>query len=106
MAFLYIEEFSALGQPQLKNAFIAAGAASTLTPTTSQSPVVNTGATTQSAAFQATTIMIRVHADSICSVKVGGASPTATTSNMRFAANQTEYFSVIGGDKLAVILNT
>ena len=32
--------------------------------------------------------------------------PTATTSNKRLAANQTEYFGVPAGMKLSVIANT
>lgn len=106
MAFLYIEEFQGFGQAQLGFDFVPAAAATTALPTTSQTPVANTGATTQSAAFARSTLIIRVHADSICSVKVGGVNPVATVNNMRFAANQTEYFAVAPGDKLAVIVNT
>lgn len=57
----------------------------------------------QSAAFNASTGIVRLHADVACHIVVGGASPTATSSSMRFVAGQTEYFVVIAGQKLAVI---
>ena len=67
---------------------------------------VSIGATSAaSSPFNEGTRMIRVHADSICSVAIN-ASPTATTSNKRFAANQTEYFNVLPGNSIAVIENT
>jgi hypothetical protein len=61
--------------------------------------------TTQSAAFNTNTRFIRVHADAICSIKFG-TSPTAVTTDARMAANTTEYFGVIAGQKLAVVTNT
>lgn len=64
------------------------------------------GASTQSAAFQATTRFILITTDTICSVLVGGVNPTATTSSHRMAADQAEFRGVFAGDKLAVISNT
>ena len=64
------------------------------------------GSSAQSAAFGTNTRLIRVHADSICSIEIGGTNPTATTTSARFVAGQTEYFLVTAGDKLAVITNT
>lgn len=63
------------------------------------------GATTQSSAFGKNTYLIRVHTDSICSVEVA-TNPTATTNSKRLAANQTEYFAVVPGQKIAGITNT
>jgi len=63
------------------------------------------GASAQSAAFNAKTQMICVHADAICSISIG-ANPTATVDTRRLAANSTEYFEVQPGHKLAVITNT
>jgi hypothetical protein len=63
------------------------------------------GASEQSAAFNARTKFIRLHTDAICSVKFG-ANPTATADDLRMAANQTEFFGVVAGDKVAVITNT
>ena len=105
MASLYIEEFQGVGQPQQQRDFIGAARATVLLPSLSQSVIAITGSSTPSNPFGLQTIMIRVHCDSVCSIKVGGIAPTATTTNMRFAANQTEYFSVYPGEALAVIAN-
>jgi hypothetical protein len=69
-----------------------------------QTPVTFT-TTTQSAAFAANTVLIRVHVDAICSIAIGK-DPTATTSTMRLVAGQTEYFAVSAGDKIAFVTNT
>ena len=50
-------------------------------------------------------LFIRVNTDTACCIAVG-ASPVATTSNSRLAANQTEYFGVTQGDTLSVIQTT
>lgn len=70
-----------------------------------QAPVDFSGGAAQSAAFGSTTRFIRVNTDAVCSISFGS-NPTATTSNRRLAANQTEYFGVIGGRKLSAIANT
>lgn len=75
------------------------------TPPTASQKITITGTSAQSAAFNAATTIIRVHADAACSVQIGGTNPTATTTSARFAAGQTEYFLVVAGDKLAVITN-
>lgn len=93
---LYIEEFS-VSRPL--------GWQAAQTPGVANQTVAIGGSSIQSAAFNAQTTLIRVHADVICSVEIGGTSPTATTSSMRFVAGQTEYFVVRPGDKLAVITN-
>jgi hypothetical protein len=95
MAKVYIAEFSGLAG---HGAQVGSGLIT--------QQVVAIGAETDSAAFNAATAFIRVHADAICSITIG-ASPTATTNMMRLAADQTEYFGVVGGvDKLSVITNT
>jgi hypothetical protein len=67
------------------------------------------GASVQSAAFNTTTTIIRVHTDAICAIKVG-ANPTAiaagATGTTRMAASTTEYYGVRGGDLIAVISST
>lgn len=60
----------------------------------------------QSAAFNAATKFVRIHTDAICSINCNAANPTATATNGRFAANQTEFRGVSPGNKLAVITNT
>jgi len=101
MATLYVTEFVApfvdisRGMPMVGNSAKAA-----------QNNVAIGGTTAQSAAFGATTKVIRVHTDAICSIEVGGTNPVATTASSRMAAGQTEYYYVNAGDKLAVISNT
>ena len=67
-----------------------------------------TAGAAQSAAFNAKTRFVRVHADAICSVKFG-AAPTATVNDPRFAAGQTELRGVPGDGsaaKVSAITNT
>ena len=97
MSTLYIEEFT-----QVSGGGYPAGNC----PSAASQTVAIGGTTAQSNAFSKNTQLIRVATDSICSIVVGGTNPSATTSNMRLAANQTEYFLVKPGDKLAVISNT
>lgn len=64
---------------------------------------------TLSSAFNAKTKIIRVHTDEIISLVFEaepGDGATATTSDMRLAADQTEYFEVKPGTKVAAISNT
>lgn len=58
-----------------------------------------------SAAFNQYTNMVRVHTDAPIKMSIGGA-PGATANSPRLAANQTEYFTVTPGDKLAWITST
>ena len=64
--------------------------------------------TAASTAFNAKTRIVRIHTDSICSIKFGTGTPTAATTDIRLAANQTEYFAVPLGKsfKVAAIDNT
>jgi hypothetical protein len=96
MATLYITEYERQAP---------GGVPIALTPEITSQTVAIGGSTTQSAAFGATTSFIRVHCDAICSIAIA-ANPTATATKSRLAADQTEYFAVRGGDKLAVITNT
>lgn len=68
--------------------------------------VAITAGSVQSNAFTPNTSLIRVHCDAICSVEIGGTSPTATSASQRMPADAVEYFFVRPGDKLAVITNT
>jgi hypothetical protein len=75
-------------------------------PGTDQSVITISGTHAESAAFAATTRLIRVHTDTICSIIISAAGTAATTGGARMAANQTEYFGVSPGMKLSVITNT
>jgi hypothetical protein len=98
MATLYITEYERI--PVGAGGSIAMGAE----PAQAYQTVAIGGATQPSAAFGPTTQYIRVHCDAICSVAFG-TNPTATAVLTRLAANQTEYFHVQPGHKLAVISN-
>jgi hypothetical protein len=101
MSTLYITEFTNLGRDAASLIVPAAG----LLPTAEQTVAI--GATSvQSSALNPLTHLIRLHTDSICSV-AAGVNPAATTSSMRMAADQTEYFIVTPGlgIKIATIGN-
>ena len=99
MAVLFIAEFAGL---YAKND--QTGQMGICPPLAQQTVVIGAGSLASSA-FNAATNCIRVHTDAICSIAIG-TNPTATAVQMRLAANQTEYFGVAAGDKLAVITNT
>lgn len=99
MATLYVTEFATMP--------VIGGVAVQIAPrpALATQTIAISGASTQSSAFGATTRYIRIHTDAICSTAVGS-NPTATTSGERLAADNTEYFAVQPGDKIAVISNT
>lgn len=103
MAFLYVTEYSDEGQTVRGAAQVAQENAATV----DQTPVAISGSSAQSAAFAATTVLVRLETDSICSVRLG-TNPTATTNNRRMQAGDIEYFGVPVGQsyKVAVIANT
>lgn len=98
MATLYVTEFAASGV-QRGPIPVAFGL-----PVVRSNNISMSGASAQSAAFNANTTLIRVHADAICSVLIG-TNPTALTTDARMAADQTEYFAVAAGQKIAAISN-
>ena len=97
-SYLYITEYPAGSY---------AGIQAPVTPAVAvQARIDFSGGVTQSAAFNGDTRMIEVTCDAICSVKVGGTNPVATTNDSRFAAGRVAYFIVSPKDKLSVIPNT
>ncbi len=111
MASLYIAEFSYQGSIEGQ----ALGAVVKGPPAAEQKLTI--GTSVSSAAFHAGCSVIRLNAEAACSVAFAAAlvgpngasppaDPVATTANMRFAANQTEYFEMKGPGKVAVITNT
>ena len=60
---------------------------------------------TQSPAFQANTYVIQINCDAACSIAYGS-NPTAVPTAHRLAANETRFYLVSPGNKLAVITNT
>lgn len=100
MSTLYISEYA--GDMAMLNGQLM-GVASE--PAIAEQTVAIGGSSTQSAAFNAQTKYVRLHADATCSRKFGS-NPTATATSPRMAAGQTAYYGVNPGDKVAVITNT
>lgn len=108
MASLYVTEYQGIGQVDpggAEGTSFFATAQAPKGPSLVEQKLTISGVSTQSAAFNRFTKLVRLHTDVVCSISIGGANPAATTSSARLAANQTEYFSVDPGDKVAVITN-
>ena len=101
MADLYISEYKVMAKTTGQKDDIAAAQE----PSIATQKVPISGASAQSAAFNDDTRYIEVHTDVICSISFG-VNPTATISHKRMAANQTQFFGVVPGHKVAVISNT
>lgn len=56
--------------------------------------------------FTDATRFVRVNVDATCSTVGGLSAPTATTSDLRMSANNTEYFPAEPGQKRSFISNT
>lgn len=99
-ATVFVSEFQ--GPPTLAVYYQAANAPETITTTAA----IGAGSL-QVPVFNSTTRLIRVHCDVACHIAIG-TSPTATTSSMRLAAGQTEYFVIPPATayRLAVIAGT
>jgi len=93
---LYIDEYAQGSSPIYP--------AATAPPVTSQTVAIS-GSAASSAAFSATTRLIRITCDVICSFLIG-TSPTGTTSSARLCAGCVEYFIVVPGQKISVITNS
>ena len=110
MASLYVTEYQGVGQvdPDSTDGQTSyrVTAQAPKGPALVEQKITVSGSSTQSSAFNRRTYLIRVHTDVVCSVSVGGSNPSATASSARMAANQTEYFSVDPGDRIAVISNS
>lgn len=104
MAVLYVTEFAKQGRDLA--GYLNQNGSAEQPPVAEQTVAIGAGSTA-SAAFNASTAIVRLHADAICSVAFG-AAPTASATTMRLAAGQTEYFAVVPGSafKVAVITNT
>ena len=98
MATLQIAEFSVFGTDP------NTGEALAKVPPIAEQVVAVPG---NSAAFNAATRFVRVHNGTAAGVSVafGLGVTSATTSNMRLAANQTEYFMTNAGDQMAAVAN-
>ena len=99
MAKIYITEHT---EPSIYNGGLKSVV---LMPPLATQTLTSSGASQQSAAFNAKTKMIQVHTDGIISLEFG-ANPTVTTNSFRLAANTTMYFEVLPASKVAYITNT
>jgi len=106
MTKLYISEYARMTP--------SSGPGNTVVQAPEEPPITTqvvdyTSGAAQSAAFNAKTKFVRLHCDSICSVKFG-ANPTATVNDPRMAAGQTEFRGVNIADgsaaKVSAITNT
>ena len=104
MAKLYICEYTGLG---ISDDRLGGNQQVGMEAGFDQTPVVIGAGSLPSNAFAATTRLVRIHTDVICSIAFG-ANPTATTNTKRLEAGQTEYFGVPPGQsfRVAVIANT
>lgn len=104
MATLYVTEFARQGRDLA--GYLNQNGAPEQPPVAEQTVAIG-ASSAASNAFNASTAIVRLHTDAICSVEFG-ASPTASATKMRMAAGQTEYFAVTPGSgfKVAVITNT
>jgi hypothetical protein len=101
MAKLYITEYGTIAAlPATANGQVP------FEPPLAEQVLDFTGGPATSAAFQQYTRMIRMNCDATCSLIVG-ANPSASTSNGRWATNQTEFRGVPEGQgfKVSVIGN-
>lgn len=100
MGKLYITEFAEMGNPGRSSDIGGVPQVAKLPSLLTQ--VVDFSTSTQSSPFNARTRFIRVHTDTACHIVVAD-SPTATTSLARMAADQTEYFCVNPGQRIAAV---
>jgi hypothetical protein len=100
VAILDIKEYQRMPVDQ-QGAYIQTG----IEPGIKQQITGLSGVSAQSAAFDQSTLFIRVHADVVARVEIG-VNPTADGTSMRLAAGATEYFGVRPGQKVAAITST
>lgn len=101
MPTLYISEYKEMAKTITAKQDLAAAQE----PAIATQAISISGASAQSAAFNADTRFVEIHTDAICSISFGS-NPTATTAHKRMAANQTQFFGVVPTHKVAVISNT
>lgn len=102
MATAYIREYADIAVTFSK--YVQAGAE----PAIADQTVTTSGTSAASAAFNANTRLIAISTPAASAVSCAfsatpGATPTATTSNLRLPANNIVFFGVRPGDKVALI---
>ena len=104
MATLFLTEFVRQGRDGA--GYLLQGGAGENPAVANQVLAIGAGSV-QSATLNAGTTLVRIHADSTCSVEIS-TNPTATATTRRIAANMTQYEAVPAnsGFRVAVIANT
>jgi hypothetical protein len=98
MSTLYITEYGGMAPGPLQVA---------MTPKIATYTLTVGSAAVSTRPFDPATNYIRLHTDAICSIAiVASTTGVATTSDPRMAADNTEYFGVPNGYRVAVISNT
>jgi hypothetical protein len=97
MGIVFISEYADSG-------FVTGPVAVGKEPAISNQLVTSAVGTAQSAAFKSNTRLVRVHTDTAIYYRFGTNPTAVTATDAKMAANQTEYFQVMPGDKIAVIL--
>lgn len=100
MATLYITEVTILPRDIQQQTIPAP-----YMPPIAEQTVAISGASTQSAAFNTNTRFILVNCDATCSLAFGP-NPSAVLTAHRMPANETRFYGVNPGDKIAVISNS
>lgn len=100
MATLYISEFKGMAISELGHQVSAP-----MSPPVTEQKVAIAGVSAQSSALSSNTRYVMVHTDAICSLAFGS-DPTAVTTAHRMGANETRFYGVVPGSKIAVISNT
>ena len=104
MATLYVSEYRLLASVPSSTKYAPMPAQGPQEPPQAEYVIAIGGSSTAGPIVGGYTALLRVHCDAICSIAIG-LSPTATTTNKRLAANQTEYFGCSQGQQIAVIAN-
>lgn len=93
---LFLTEYRDLGR-DTNSRDIAAG----MEPSVAEQSIAVSGASTQSAAFNAQTSFVMVHAQEATCLK-WGTNPTAVNTNQRMAAGETRYYGIPPGKSFKV----
>ena len=99
-AFLYVSEFASLMNDAASGSLLprCPPVATQLIPFGAWPAV--------SLPFSPSTRLIRLQANGVCAVAIGGTAPVATTASQRMTTGQTELWAVQPGDQLGVIAST
>lgn len=96
MADIYITEYVRLGADQVGKVPPVP-----FEPNVAEQVIANPVASTQSAALNAQTTMVMVHASAAAHIKFG-LNPTAVTTAHRLAAGETRFYSVQPGQSMKI----